>query len=168
MLKINECFYHLQGKDLFVHKNHSHNEIEFIHVIKGNGTVLKNDKTYVLQSQHMYIIDARNAHVVFPQPEDCNNYIRNKIVIEADGFIDFFSEIGMGDILDKLFNSEPISTAVNPEIDDIYKTVYALYVTKSKEGIAFAHGYITQLIYWFYSNSKTKSKQEAKDHLQRM
>ena len=49
MLKINEYFYHLQGKDLFVHKNHYHNEIEFIQVINGNGVVLKNDKTYILK-----------------------------------------------------------------------------------------------------------------------
>ena len=39
MLKINEYFYHLQGKDLFVQKNHSHNEIEIIQVISGNGLV---------------------------------------------------------------------------------------------------------------------------------
>ena len=64
VLKINEAFYHLQGKDLFVQKNHSHNEIEFIQVIEGNGLVLKNDKTFLLQSHHIYVIDARNAHIV--------------------------------------------------------------------------------------------------------
>ena len=33
MMQINEYFYHLQGRDLFVHKNHSHNEIELILII---------------------------------------------------------------------------------------------------------------------------------------
>ncbi len=49
MLKINEYFYHLKGKDLFVNKNHSHNEIELIQVINGSGMVLKNDKSYIFE-----------------------------------------------------------------------------------------------------------------------
>ncbi len=168
MLKINEYFYHLKGKDLFVHKNHSHNEIEFIHVINGNGIVLKNDKTYILRSQYLYVIDARNAHIVYPQPEDCTNYIRNKLVIDADTFTDFCTKIGMGEILYKLFNSEPVSTSVAPEIDKIYKTVSALCASKKEENIAFAHGYITELLYWIYSNSQMKTQNEAKGPLQKM
>lgn len=168
MLKINEYFYHLKGKDLFVHKNHSHNEIEFIHVISGNGIVLKNDKTYILQSQYLYVIDARNAHVVYPQPEDCTNYVRNKIVIDADSFINFCVKIGMEEILYKLFNGEPVSTLEAPEIDKIYKTVFELCSSKEKENIAFAHGYITELIYWIYSNSKIQTQNKSKGPLQKM
>lgn len=168
MLKINEYFYHLKGKDLFVHKNHSHNEIEFIHVISGNGIVLKNDKTYILQSQYLYVIDARNAHVVYPQPEDCTNYVRNKIVIDADSFINFCIKIGMEEILYKLFNGEPVSTLEAPEIDKIYKTVFELCSSKEKENIAFAHGYITELLYWIYSNSKIKTQNKSKGLLQKM
>ena len=168
MLKINEYFYHLKGKDLFVQKNHSHNEIEIIQVISGNGLVLKNDKTYVLKSQYIYVIDARNTHIVYPQPEDCTNYIRNKIVIDADTFIDFYTKMGMGNILYNLFKSEPISTAANPEIDKIYKTVFELFNSHKKEDIAFAHGYITELIHWIYLNSETKSHTERKDTFQKM
>ncbi len=168
MLKINEYFYHLQGKDLFVQKNHSHNEIEIIQVISGNGLVLKDDKTYVLQSQYIYLIDARNTHIVYPQPEDCTNYIRNKIVIDADTFINFYTRMGMENILYKLFNSEPVSTAANPEIDKIYKTVFELCNSHKKENIAFAHGYITELIHWIYLNSETKSHTERKDTFQKM
>ena len=105
MLQINEYFYHLQGKDLFVQKNHSHNEIEFIQVIEGNGLVLKNDKTFLLQSHHIYVIDARNAHIVYPQPDDCNNYIRNKIVVNADSLMNFYTNIGMEKVVKKLFNA---------------------------------------------------------------
>ncbi len=168
MLKINEYFYHLKGRDLFVHKNHTQNEIELIQVISGNGIVLKNDKTYLLQSQHLYAIDARNAHIVYPQPEDCTNYIRNKIVIDADTFIDFYTKIGMRDILCKLFDSEPVSTSLSPEIDKIYKTVHDLCTTKKEENIAFAHGYITELLHFIYSNSQMKVQNEIKGPLPKM
>ena len=53
MMQINEAFYHLQGKDMFVQKNHSHNEIELIQVINGNGIVIKNDSTFELKSQYI-------------------------------------------------------------------------------------------------------------------
>ncbi|MBQ2767047.1 MAG: helix-turn-helix transcriptional regulator [Clostridia bacterium] len=166
MLKINEYFYRLKGKDLFVHKNHSHNEIEFIQIINGNGLVIKNDKTYVLQSQHIYAIDARNAHIVYPQPEDCSDYIRNKIVIDADSFSEFYAD--MGEILHKLFDSEPVCTVANPEIDKIYKTVSELCSSQRKENIAFATGYITELIHWIYTNSEIKPPSDNKDTFQKM
>ena len=166
MLQINEYFYRLQGKDLFVHKNHSHNEIELIQVISGNGLVLKNDKTYVLKSQHLYIIDARNAHIVYP--EDCKDYIRNKIVIDADSFMQFFADMGMEEILEKLFDGAPVSTADAPEIDRIYKTVSALCTSRNKENIAFAHGYITQLLHWFYSHSVDEMQSLCADTFQKM
>ena len=168
MLKINEYFYHLQGRDLFVHKNHTQNEIELIQVINGNGIVLKNDKTYLLKSQHLYVIDARNAHIVYPQPEDCTNYIRNKIVIDADSFVDFCEKTGMGSILSKFFDGEPVPTASSPEIDKIYKTVHALCTTKKEENIAFAHGYVTELLHFVYANSQINTQNEMKGPLQKM
>lgn len=167
-MQINEYFYHLQGRDLFVHKNHSHNEIEFIQVIEGSGLVLKNDKTYVLQNQHLYVIDARRTHIVYPQPEDCKNYIRNKIVIDADSFVAYYKNMGMGEILQGLFEGGPVSTAGNSKIDRIYKTVSELCSSEKKENIAFAHGYITELIHWLYLNSETKAHGETKDTFQKM
>lgn len=168
MLKINEYFYHLQGKDLFVHKNHSHNEVEFIHVISGSGLVIKNGKTYVLQSQYVYAIDARTAHIVYPEPEDCNEYIRNKIVIDADSFTRFCTSLGMEDVLYTLFDSAPVCALDNPEIDKIYKTVSELCGSEKKENIAFAHGYITQLIHWLHQNSRTKSQAQKTDTFQKI
>ena len=166
MLKINEYFYRLQGKDLFVHKNHSHNEIELIQVVSGNGTVIKKDKTYVLQSQHIYSIDARQAHIVYPQPEDCLDYVRNKIVIDADSFVDFYGEIE--DVLDIIFDSDPICTVSNPEIDKIFKTVSELCNSGKKEDLTFATSYVTQLIHWIYMNSKVKANSDNKDTFQKM
>ena len=152
MLKINEYFYHLQGRDLFVHKNHSHNEIEFIQIISGNGLVLKNDKTYVLQSQRLFVIDARKAHIVYPQPEDCHDYIRNKIVIDADSFLDFCDKMGMQDVIQKLFDSGPVSTVDNARYDSIYKTISALCTTGDQESVAFAQGYVVELLHLLYQN----------------
>ena len=125
MLQINEYFYRLVGKDAFVQKSHSHNEIEFIQVINGSGIVLKNDKTYLLQSDHVYVIDARNAHIVYPEP-DCSSYIRNKIVIDADSFAQFYRDLGMESVTEALFGSSPISSAQLPEIDGIFKKVSEL------------------------------------------
>lgn len=166
MLKINEYFYRLQGKDLFVHKNHSHNEIELIQIVSGNGTVIKKDKTYVLQSQHIYAIDARQAHIVYPQPEDCRDYVRNKIVIDADSFIDFYKDIS--DILEKIFDSDPVCTATAPEIDKIYKTVSELCNSGKKEDLTFAAAYVTQLIHWIYQNSEVRQNNSDKDTFQKM
>lgn len=168
MLQINEYFYHLKGKDLFVHKNHSHNEIEFIQVINGNGLVLKNGKTFLLQSQYIYVIDARNAHIVNPQPNDCNDYIRNKIVIDADSFIKFYTDIGMGEIIEGILDSAPVPTAENSEIDKLYKTVFDLCNSKKEENIAFSHGYITELIHWIYSNGTEEQNKKPKDTFQKM
>lgn len=152
MLKINEYFYHLQGKDLFVHKNHSHNEIEFIQIISGNGLVLKNDKTYVLQGQQLFVIDARKTHIVYPQPEDCKDYIRNKIVIDADSFLEFCEKAGLKEVIQKLFSSGPISTEGNLKFDSIYKTVSKLCASKETVNTAFAQGYITELLHLLYLN----------------
>lgn len=151
MMQINEAFYRLQGKDMFVQKNHSHNEIELIQVINGNGIVIKNDSTFELKSQYIYVIDARNAHIVYPQPEDCRNYIRNKIVIEADSFERFCKSIGIYDILDSLFNGAPVSTKYNPNIDLLYKEICELVSSAKTESIGFAHGYIVELLHWVYS-----------------
>ena len=166
MLKINEFFYHLQGKDLFVHKNHYHNEIEFIQVISGNGTVIKKDKTYVLQSQHIYAIDARQAHIVYPQPENCIDYVRNKIVIDADSFVDFYGDIE--EIWKKIFDSDPVCTVSNPEIDKIYKTVSELCNSGKKEDLTFATAYVTQLLHWIYMNSKINVNSNNNDTFQKM
>ncbi len=168
MFQIHEYFYHLQGKDMFVHKNHSHNEIEFIHVLSGNGIVLKNDKNYVLQSQYIYVIDARNSHIVYPQPENCESYIRNKIVVDADSFMEYCTEMGMEEILLKLFDGEPISTVACPRIDSIYKTVSELCSSGQKEHMAFAHGYIVELIHWIYANSGAGTWSETNGLLQNM
>ena len=158
MLQINEAFYHLQGKDIFVQKRHAHNEIELIQVVNGNGMVLKNDKSYPLQSQHIYVIDARNAHIVYPQPEDCKDYIRNKIVIDADSFEDFFQNIGIYDKIKVLFDSAPVSTADAPHIDRLYKTIHRL--ANAEQG--FAHGYIIEILHWVYSQ-KGQGKQDPEN-----
>lgn len=168
MLKINEYFYHLQGKDLFVQKNHSHDEIELIQVVNGNGFVLKNDRTYELKSGYLYVIDARKTHIVYPQSENCEDYIRNKIIIGADSFVEFFSDIGLGDAIDNILNSDPIYTLNTPEIDSIYKEVTELCGTKRKEMIAKAHAGIIELIYRINSSLSSKPLAEEKSTLQKM
>jgi len=161
-MKITEAFYHLQGKDMFVQKNHSHNEIEIIHVVNGNGMVIKNDLTYQLKSQNIYIIDARNVHIVYPQPEDCNDYIRNKIVIDANSFESFCKNIGIDNLLESLYNGAPVSTMYNTNIDGLYKNICELVNSKQENAIGFAHGYIIELLHWVVTNANG-AKQHTQD-----
>lgn len=168
MLKINEFFYHLQGKDPFVQKKHLHHDIELIQVINGNGFVLKNDKTYALQSQNIYVIDARHTHIVYPEPEELDKYIRNKIVINATSFETFFGDIGLSEALDSLYHSDPISTVNKPEIDRIFQKVSELCGSGKPQNIGFAHGYVTNLIHWIYSNCGNKKAEENKSTIQKM
>lgn len=162
MLQINEAFYHVQGKDLFVQRKHSHNEIEIIQVVNGNGTVIKNDATFELKSQYIYVIDARNTHIVYPKPDDCRDYIRNKIVIDADSFELFCKSIGIYDFMESLFSSAPISTQYNPNIDLLYKEIFKLFNSDKTEEIGFANGYIVELLYWIYLN-REKNEQHLQD-----
>ena len=153
MIKVNETFYQLKGKDMFVLKNHSHNEIEFIYVINGSGTVLKNDKTYPLLSGHIYIIDARNAHIVYPQ--DCENYIRNKIVIDADSFEFVCKDLNIYDFVTSLFEGAPIYISDAPFIENMYKTICNLQADDNIETKGFINGYLIELIHWFYLHKDT-------------
>jgi len=164
VFEINEYFYRLHGRDDFVQKNHSHNEIEFIQVISGSGTVLKNDKTYLLQSQYIYVIDARNAHIVYPQ-ENCENYVRNKIVINADSFVGFCGELGIEQLAEKILISEPISTAENPEIDKLFKMITELCTAGSK---GLANGYMLELVHWIHLNSNTRTHGERDTTIQKI
>ena len=168
MLKINEYFYHLKGKDLFVQKNHSHNEIECIQVVNGNGFIIKNDKTYIMQSQRLYVIDARNTHIVYPEPKELENYVRNKIVIDADSFESFCSAIGLDGIMDQLLDSDPISTVNDPEIDATFKMVSALCSTGEAKNIGFAHGCIVDLLYYVHSKFSDKKSGEEKGTIQQV
>jgi len=83
-------------------------------------------------------------------------------------FESFYRDIGLGDILDSLFNSNPISTANVPEIDGIFKKVFELCSSGKPENIAFAHGYVTELIHWIYSHCRDDKTNESKSTLQKM
>lgn len=140
---------------MFVQKSHSHNEIELIEVVSGNGIVIKNDTTFELKSRHIYFIDARNVHIVYPQSENCDDYIRNKIVIDADSFEDFCKGIGILDFVEPLFELGPISTEYNAEVDLLYKKICELMNSDDAALTGFAHGGIVQLLEWAYSHSRS-------------
>ncbi len=162
-MEINEYFYRLRGEDDFVTKNHTHNEIELIQVLAGSGTVLKNDTSYILEPQNLYIIDARKSHIV--HPNNCTIYERNKIVIGADSFFAFFKEAGLEDAVEILLNSPPIPTANTPRIDRLYEIISVLCSSGKKEDIGFAHGYVTELLHLAYSLSDVRHRSNAKDTL---
>ena len=155
-MKINEYFYRLKGEDDFVTKNHMHNEIEMIHVISGSGTVLKDDRLYLLQDQFLYIIDSRKPHIV--NPSACDDYIRNKIVVDADSFFATCKILGLESIAQKILTLPPISTDSLPEIDQLFKKITASCSNASSEGNGFACGYLIELIQLVTSAEKTKQE----------
>lgn len=159
MIKVNETCYRLKGRDLFVLKNHSHNEIEFIFVINGSGMVLKNDKTFPLLSQHIYIIDARNAHIVYPQ--DCETYVRSKLVIDADSFEIYCKKLYIYDIVKTLFDGAPIYVSDITLLDNLYKTICNLKESNTPEAIGFINGYLIELIHWLFLH-----REETQNHTQ--
>lgn len=153
MLQMKEYFYRLQGDDAHVKKRHFHNDIELIHIVHGSGTLLKNDKTYTFQDQSIFMIDARNAHIVYPENTKCNEYTRNKIVIKADTFIKFCADLGILDAVTFLFSAPPVSAASHQEIDQLFKTVHTIYQNGEENQKGFAHRYIIELVEWLYDQA---------------
>ena len=163
-MKINEFYYHLKGRDNFVTKNHTQNEIELIQVVHGDGTVLKNDMAFQLKSNFLYLIDARHPHIV--HPADCDNYVRNKILLDADSFFDFCAETGISDSINIIFRMPPISTVANPEIDNLFKTIALLCEENDKESAGFAHAYILQILHFAARNRKKQVLLPTDDTIQ--
>ncbi|MBQ2767448.1 MAG: AraC family transcriptional regulator [Clostridia bacterium] len=143
-MKINEYYYHLQGKDNFVTKNHTHNEIEFIEVLSGSGTVLKDDRAYILQSRFLYIIDARKPHII--NPINCDEYVRNKIVINADAFFSILSSCELSAVAEQILTSPPIPTQGDMEFDRLFATVAELCGSGDSTAAGLAWGYVLQMI----------------------
>ncbi len=148
-MKIDEFFYRLKGQDDFVTRNHSHNEVEFIHVLAGSGTVLKDDKPYLLQSRFLYIIDARKPHIVNPVKVD--EYVRNKFVIDANSFFELCRLLGLEETMDEILQLPPIPVGSDKEFDRLYEKIGRLCKTGRKEDMGFAVGYVLQLIHRAYT-----------------
>lgn len=166
-MKINEYFYHLQGRDDFVQKNHTHNEIELIQILSGEGTVLKSDKSYPLKKQFLYFIDARKPHIV--HPINCEEYVRNKIVINADSFFSFFREAGLAETAETLLTGPPIPTEKVPQIEHLFKTVVQLCSSQNSTNAGFAHGYILEILHLASSlSASTKQPVESDTVIQKI
>ena len=90
---IQEACYAFGGRDRDVTKRHTHAAVELIQVKQGTGSVLKSNRSYPLAPDRLYIIDARCPHIVYP--EDCDQYVRNKIVIDFSSFHDFCTNEGV-------------------------------------------------------------------------
>ena len=144
-MKINEFYYHLKGKDDFVTKRHAHRELELIHVIHGEGSVLKSDAFYELKSGHLYFIDARKPHIV--HPVNCDEYVRSKLVIDAESFFAFCKDLDLTEA-EALFSLPPISTENAPEIDKLYSLAVSLCSSNKVGDLAYAKGYVLAILHF--------------------
>lgn len=156
-MRIHEFFYRLKGKDAFVTKNHTHGEVELIYVHVGEGSVLKSDRSYALKAGYLYLIDARRPHVV--HPEIVSEYTRSKIVIDAVSFFAFCESVGLAAV--SLFSLPPIPDT-DGCLDRLFKECVSLCRSNKKTDLAFAHGYILEILH-IASMSEQSEKAEKSD-----
>ena len=157
-MKINEFVYKLKGKDAFVTKNHTHDEVELIHVSVGEGSVLKSDRSYALKAGHLYLIDARRPHIV--HPERIAEYTRSKLVMDAPSFFAFCESVGLANAA-ALFSLPP-TPDTDGRLDTLFKTCVSLCETKDASNIAFAHGYLLEMLH-IAAKSEHRKKAEVPD-----
>ena len=168
MLCFTEACSSLKGKDNFVKKNHVHNDIEIIYVQSGQGTLLKNSATYSFRPQMLFMIDARNAHIVNPRSEDCSDYIRSKIVMDADSFERFCHELGLAKLAQRLLEAAPVTVGDPMRICRVFDAVTALCRDGKEEKRGFAHQHIIGLMEWLNGQIGQEPSAERSETVQRI
>lgn len=83
-----ECYYKTKGADQFSSIKHTKkNRFEIMQIYSNSGNVLAGSKMYPMISGAVYLIDCSKPHCTLPKTPE--NYIRNKILLDADIFITF-------------------------------------------------------------------------------
>ena len=82
-----ELFYHAVGEDDLTAKEHTHiDQMEVIHIIDGNGTILLGDNTYHFSPGDVFFFDGALLHNTLPT--DRRRYKRNKLIFEKNTLSD--------------------------------------------------------------------------------
>ena len=142
---ITDCCYKLRGRSTLVTDRHTHDAIEFILIGSGEGTILKDNRSYAISKSSLCIIDASKQHFINPTLPD--EYERSKIIVDAPSFFAFCSALGLSDgFVSTLLNTPPISTAALPEVERIFSDVHAVYEGGDSDSLALAHAHIIELM----------------------
>jgi len=153
---INEFAYHFRGQDNFVQKNHAHNEIEIIHVVKGTGHMLKNGVLYEMRDIMLFFIDARIPHSV--NPKETEHYVLNKIVIAADAFFSICDTLGVRKEAEACLLAPPVYL-MHPDsteqCDAIFARCLDCFQTNERKGLIW--GSILEMLTMYDDYPKKKS-----------
>jgi len=96
--------YHKCGIDNLIKKEHTHNSsVEILHVIKGNGVVMINDRLFPLEDNSIYFIPPMLIH--HSAPDNCEEYVRNIVNISSSYMAELSSITGFDKLLSTLFNN---------------------------------------------------------------
>ncbi len=128
--------YHDCGVDVLTDKQHTHNSsVEILHVVKGNGTIMVNDRLYPLESNAVYFIPPMLLH--HSAPENCETYIRSVVNVSSSYIYTLTDITGFDGILKKLCKN--ICTMLDKSDSDFIDIEFKKLKSeeKSERSIAF-------------------------------
>ena len=89
------------GEDTLTKKQHTHNSsFEILHVLKGNGVIVIDDKLYPLEDDCIYFIKPMILH--HSAPEKCDDYLRSVVNISGSYINSFVNITGFDGHFKKL------------------------------------------------------------------
>lgn len=101
MRDIESYKYHDLGADPHTQKQHTHNSaFEILHVIKGNGVIVVDDKLYPLEDNCIYFVKPMILH--HSAPENCEMYLRNMANISGNYINSFVNITGFEECFNNL------------------------------------------------------------------
>jgi len=110
--------YHDTGVDNLNNKSHFHSgDLEILHIVNGEGTIVLKDKIYALNSNTVFFINGGDAH--YTSPEDPQKYIRNKIIFSSELLLDLAEKLSAENLIKDLFLNG--GTAVSLSIESSAK-----------------------------------------------
>lgn len=136
-----EIFYHVTGKDVRSYLPHNDYAVEILQTWSDGGHFLIKDSIFPIQTSGIYVINSMDTHC--SKPIDVDHYVRNKIVIDYDYFIQLTFSLGLKeqitDILKKggqCFLPTLTSEKLFYKIDQIFLQAYEISVSESSFHLA--------------------------------
>ena len=127
--------FHDVGKDLLIKKQHTHNSsMEILHVIKGNGVIMINDRLYPLEDNCVYFIPPMLLH--HSAPEDCENYCRSVVNLSLDYVLPLAKITGFDGILKKLCDN--VCTVLDKSDSDYIDNEFKSFQSNKKSDRSIA------------------------------
>ena len=127
--------FHDIGEDILIKKQHTHNSsVEILHVIKGNGVIMINDRLYPLEDNCVYFIPPMFLHN--SAPENCESYQRSVVNLSCD-YIEPLAQItGFDEILKKL--CENVCTVLDKSDSDYIDNEFKSFKSNLKSDRSIA------------------------------